>query len=78
MARKKKALPEELFSEWWKKVEKKVSKREAHEMTYEMACRAFLAGYNGDRWSPGMGDSLFCDLDDIIGSAYLAGKESIS
>jgi hypothetical protein len=105
---KKKATPEELFSEWWKKAAKKVDRIEkawlgsnepnsdeegggddwhvnrmmhsgdAHELTYEIAERVFLSGYNGEDWAPNMGDSLFCDLDDIIGSAYLAGKESVS
>jgi hypothetical protein len=108
MAKKKKAKPEQLFSEWWeKKAVKKVDKIEkawlesnepnsdedggddwyvnqmmhagdAHELTYEIAERAFLAGYKGKRWEPGMGDSLFCDLDEVIELAYLAGKESVS
>lgn len=51
---------------------------DAHELTYEIALQVFLAGYKGEKWEPNMGDSLFCDLDDIIVSAYLAGKESVS
>jgi len=51
---------------------------DAHEMTYEIAERVFLIGYKGKNWAPSMGDSLFCDLDEIIGEAYLAGKESVS
>jgi hypothetical protein len=47
-------------------------------MTYEIAERVFLAGYKGEKWEPSMGDSLFCDLDEIINNAYLAGKESVS
>lgn len=81
---KKKATPEELFSEWWKKkARKRVLKIEkawvsSTEMTYDIALRVFLTGYRGERWEPGMGDSLFCDLDSVIGDAYLAGKESVS
>lgn len=51
---------------------------DAHEMTWEIAERAFLAGYHGNNWEPDMGDSLFCDLDEVIEEAYLAGKESVS
>jgi hypothetical protein len=110
-APKKKATPEQLFSEWWeKKAVKKVNKIEkawldstepngeededegtdswcvnqmmhngdAHEMTYEIAERVFLAGYKGEKWEFSMGDSLFCELDQIINDAYLAGKEMVS
>lgn len=107
-ARKKKATPEQLFSEWWnKKAVKKVDKIEqawlksnepnsdedggddwyvnqmmhagdAHELTYEIAERVFLIGYKGKNWAPSMEDSLFCDLDEIIEAAYLAGKEMVS
>jgi len=51
---------------------------DAHELAYEIAERVFLSGYKGEKWEPSMGDSLFCDLDEIIGDAYLAGKESVS
>lgn len=51
---------------------------EAHEMTWDIAERAFLAGHNGEKWEPDMGDSLFCDLDEVVNDAYLAGKESVS
>ena len=109
-AAKKKATPEQLFSEWWnKKAVKKVDKIEkawlksnepndeedegggddwhvnqmmhsgdAHELTYEIDERVFLSGFKGEKWKPSMGDSLFCDLDEIISDAYLAGKESVS
>lgn len=50
----------------------------AHEMTWDIAQRAFLAGHKGEKWEPDMGDSLFCDLDIVIQDAYLAGKESVS
>lgn len=106
---RKKATPEELFSEWWdKKARKRVLKIEkawvsstepngeeegggddwhvnrmmhdgdAEGMTYDIALRVFLTGYRGEKWEPDMGDSLFCDLDSVIGDAYLAGKESVS
>ena len=51
---------------------------DAHEMTWDIAERAFLAGHNGEKWEPDMSDSLFCDLDDVVNDAYLAGKESVS
>jgi len=51
---------------------------DAHEMTYEIAERVFLIGYKGKNWAPSMEDSLFCDLDEIISDAYLAGKEMVS
>lgn len=108
---RKKATPEELFSEWWgKKAEKMVTKIEkawlactepngeedddegtdswhvnqmmhdgdAHEMTYEIAERAFKMGYLGKKWEAGMENSLFCDLDEVVDLAYLAGKESVT
>jgi hypothetical protein len=109
-AKKDKATPEQLFSEWWsKKAEKMVAKIEkkwlasnepndeedepggddwhvnqmmhdgdAHNMTYEIAERVFLIGFNRENWEPNMGDSLFCNLNDIINDAYLAGKEMAS
>jgi len=51
---------------------------DAHEMTWDIAERAFLAGHNGEKWEPDMSDSLFCDLDEVVNDAYLAGKESVS
>jgi hypothetical protein len=51
---------------------------DAHEMTYEIAERVFMLGFKGNKWEPDMSDSLFCDLDDIINDAYLAGKEMVS
>lgn len=51
---------------------------DAHEMTWDIAERAFLAGYLGEKWEPDMSDSLFCDLDSVIEDAYLAGKESVT
>ena len=110
-ARKKKATPAELFSEWWnKKAEKMVAKIEkawlsstepngeddddegsiswyvnkmmhagnAQEMTYEIADRVFMLGLEGKTWKPSVGDSLFCDLDEVVELAYLAGKESVT
>jgi len=51
---------------------------DAHDMTYEIAERAFFAGYKGEKWEPDMGDSLFCDLDEVIQDSYLVGKEMVS
>lgn len=51
---------------------------DAHDMTCEIAERAFLSGYAGERWEPDMSDSLFCELDSVIEDAYLAGKESVT
>jgi hypothetical protein len=51
---------------------------DAHGMTYEIAEQVFLMGFKGEKWEPNMADSLFCDLDDIIFDAYLAGKEMVS
>lgn len=106
--RKKKASPDELFREWWKKVEKKVVKiekawvkrnepneddepggdhwhvnqmmhdGEASEVTYEVAERVFMMGQSGEFWEPNPSDSLFCDLDEVVEAAYLAGKEMVS
>jgi len=50
----------------------------AHDLTYEIAERVFLTGYKGNKWGLSMEDSLFCELDEIICDAYLAGKESVS
>ena len=51
---------------------------DAHDLTYEIAERVFLTGYKGNKWGLSMEDSLFCELDEIICDAYLAGKESVS
>lgn len=51
---------------------------DAQEMTYEIAERVFMLGFKGKKWEPDMSDSLFCDLDEIIEDAYLAGKEMVS
>lgn len=51
---------------------------EAHEMTYEIAERVFMLGLEGKTWKPSVGDSLFCDLDEVVELAYLAGKESVT
>jgi len=49
---------------------------EAHNMTYDIAEEIFNKGKNGEQWESSMGDSLFCDLDDVIFEAYEAGKNS--
>lgn len=49
---------------------------DAFEMTYEIAERVFLLGFNKEKWEFNMGDSLFCDLDEVISEAYEAGKNS--
>lgn len=51
---------------------------DAAEIAYDIAERVFLMGYEGEKWEFNMGDSLFCDLDEVICAAYLAGKESVS
>lgn len=51
---------------------------DAHEMTYEIAERVFIMGFNNKKWEASMSDSLFCDLDEVINDAYLVGKEMVS
>lgn len=51
---------------------------DAHDMTFDIAERAFLAGFHGNKWEPDMGESLFCDLDQVVEDAYLHGKESVT
>jgi hypothetical protein len=51
---------------------------EAHNATYDIAEEVFNKGKNGETWEPSMGDSLFCDLDDVIFESYEAGKNSKS
>ena len=48
---------------------------DAHEMTYEIAERVFMLGYEGKKWEDTMGDSLFCDLDDVVAEAYEHGRK---
>lgn len=45
-------------------------------MTMEIAERVFSMGVRGEFWEMTMGDSLFCDLDEVIVDAYLLGKEN--
>ena len=49
---------------------------EAHNATYDIAEEVFNKGKNGETWEPTMGDSLFCELDDVIFESYEAGKKS--
>jgi hypothetical protein len=35
-------------------------------------------GQRGEFWEPNTSDSLFCDLDEVVEAAYLAGKEMVS
>lgn len=51
---------------------------DASGMTFEIAERVFLMGQGGEMWEMNMSDSLFCDLDQVIEDAYLAGKEMVS
>lgn len=48
---------------------------DAHELTAENAEQVFLKGYNNEPWTMSQSDSLYCELDEIIEMAYLAGKE---
>ena len=50
---------------------------DAHEMTYDIVKEVFSKGYNNQHWQMNQGDSLYCELDDIIEEAYEAGKNSI-
>lgn len=47
---------------------------DAHEMTYDIAEEVFIKGYSGEKWEYNQGDSLYCELDDVICEAYEAGK----
>jgi hypothetical protein len=47
---------------------------EAQDATYDNAEEVFNKGRNGESWEMNMGDSLFCELDQIIEEAYEAGK----
>lgn len=46
---------------------------DAHEMTYENAKDAYEKGLSGGKMD--QGDSLYCDLDDVIYKAYEIGKK---
>lgn len=48
---------------------------DAHENTSEIAEQVFLKGYNNEPWEMNQGDSLYCELDEVIELAYQAGKE---
>lgn len=48
---------------------------DAHENTYEKSQEVFMKGYSGEDWEPNMSDSLFCELNEIIESAYEEGKK---
>ena len=49
---------------------------DAHEMTAEIAEEVWGAGATGKEWEMNMGNSLFCELDEVIMDAYQAGKDS--
>jgi hypothetical protein len=44
---------------------------EAYNMTYDIAEKSFLQGYNNEEHDS---DSLYCELDEVINLAYQAGK----
>jgi len=46
---------------------------DAHEMTYENANNAYEKGLGGEQMD--QGDSLYCELDDVIYKAYEIGKK---
>lgn len=46
------------------------------EATYDIAKEVFSKGYNKENWSMNQADSLYCELDSIIGEAYEAGVKS--
>lgn len=48
----------------------------AFEVTAELAEEVWNKGSSGEKWEMTMGDSLFCELDDVIFEAYEAGKAS--
>lgn len=49
---------------------------EAHEFTHEIAERVWEATKKGEPWEMNQGDSLYCELDDIIMDAHEAAKKS--
>ena len=51
---------------------------EAGEAAYEKAAVAFEKGMNGLDWELDIGDSFFCELDDVVAKAYEAGKKQRS
>ncbi len=51
---------------------------DAYNATIEIAEDVFMLGQKGENWEMDMSYSLFCDLDEVIRDAYLAGKEMVS
>jgi len=47
---------------------------EAESLLWEICQDVFEKGRNSEDWEMSMGESLFCDLDDITFLAYEAGK----
>jgi len=45
---------------------------EAENMTYDASEVAFIQGYNNEEINA---DCLYCELDDVVGEAYKAGKK---
>tara|TARA_B100002019_G_scaffold22698_1_gene17260 strand:- start:661 stop:990 length:330 start_codon:yes stop_codon:yes gene_type:complete len=55
-------------------VHRMIHEGEAENMLWDICQEVFEKGYNGEEWEMTMGDSLFCELDDIIHLSYEAGQ----